>query len=307
MKNKIDQNFLYKKNRLQQIKGFYYVARCRSISEAARVMNLTQSTVTLQIQSLEKDLGLQLIKRDSKPISLTADGENFYEMACPLMQEFDSVIKSFLDKKNKKEQKKIEIAVHHIAISYAMPKIIKNFKKSNPDSKIFIRNIPASEALKRLKDDQIDLIFYPNLIKNTEIKLIEISSYDPVLIMNKKHPLAKLMINDMKDLKNFDLIRIDHNLIVLPLFEEAVKMHQLAGSIEFENGNWEMLKHFVKENNFAAIVSTICINKNDSDLVVKNLSNLFPKMNYLIGLRSGQSVKPIVQNFIDVIKNEMLN
>ena len=95
-------DFLYKKNRQQQIKGFYYVARYHSISQAARAMNLTQSTVTLQIQSLERDLGFQLLKRDSKPFSLTEEGKEFYQIACPLMHEFESVVERFLN--NKKEK-----------------------------------------------------------------------------------------------------------------------------------------------------------------------------------------------------------
>jgi DNA-binding transcriptional LysR family regulator len=121
--------------------------------------------------------------------------------------------------------------------------------------------------------------------------------------MSKNHPLAKKEIRNLKDLKKFDLIRIDRNLISLPLFEEAVRTHDIKGSIEFENGNWEMLKHFAKENNFAAIVSTICINKNDSDLATKNLIKFFPEMTYRIAVRSGQILKPIVEDFIKFINH----
>lgn len=300
-------NFFYKRNTLQQIKGFYHTVRFKSISEAAKMMNLTQSTVTLQIQSLERDLGLKLLKRDTKPISLTKDGEEFYELACPLMQEFESVIKNFLDRKSEKVQKKIDIAVHHIAISHIMPRIISRFKETNPDSKITIRNISTNEAMEKLKNDQIDLAFYPNLRNDPEIACMETTNYDPVLIMNKQHPLVHKSINSLKDLKDFDLIRIDRSLIVLPLFEEAVKMYKLVGSVEFENGNWEILKYFVKANNFVAIVSTICIDENDNDLVIKNLSHLFPKMGYSIALRSGQIVKSIVQDFVDAINDEAKN
>ena len=306
MKQKVDQNFLYKKNLLQQIRGFYYVARLLSISKAAKAMNLTQSTVTLQIQSLERDLKMKLLKRDSKPLVLTSEGEDFYKIACPLMHEFESVVDKFLDKRKQEEQKTIDIAVHHIAISYLMPRIISIFKKSYPEAKITIRNIAPNDALKRLKEGEIDLAFYPNLPHTAEIKQIESASYEPILIMNKNHPLAKKEIRNLKDLKKFDLIRIDRNLISLPLFEEAVKTHDIKGSIEFENGNWEILKHFVKENNFAAIVSTICINKKDSDLVTKNLIKFFPEMTYLIALRSGQILKPIVEDFIKFINHSDL-
>ena len=302
MKKKISQNFLYKKNLLQQIRGFYYAVRFSSISEAARAMNLTQSTVTLQIQSLERDLDLKLFKRDSKPLSLTKEGEDFYAIACPLMHDFESVVEKFLNKKKQEKQKTIDIATHHIAISYLMPRVISNFKKSHPEAKIIIRNIAPSEAMRRLKENQIDLAFYPNMTNEAEIKQVEMISYDPILIVNKNHPLAKKKIKNLSDLKNFDLIRIDPSLITLPLFEEAVRTYDLKGSVEFENGTWEMLKRLVKENNFAAIVSTICVEKNDSDLVQKNLIKFFPSMAYSIATRSGEISNPLIQYFIKAVQ-----
>ncbi|MDX2082518.1 MAG: LysR family transcriptional regulator [Rickettsiales bacterium] len=296
--------FLYKKNRQQQIKGFYYAAKYLSISEAARSMNLTQSTVTLQIQSLERDLGFQLLKRDSKPLSLTPEGQEFYNIACPLMHEFESVVEKFLDQKKQKELKKVDIAVHHIAISHLMPRIISSFKKSNPQAQIMIRNLSSREAFKRLKENQIDLSFYPNMPIEPEIKQIEVISYDPILIMNDKHPLVTKKIESLKDLREFDLIRIDKNLITLPLFEEAVKTYGIKGSVEFENGNWEILKHFVKENSFVAIVSGICLDKNDNNLIIKNLSQFFPTMSYSVAYKNGKILAPIVQNFLEAILEE---
>ena len=295
------REFLYKKNILQQIKGFCYAARYSSISEAARVMNLTQSTVTLQIQSLERDLGLKLLRRDSKPLSLTRDGEEFYKMSCPLLHEFESVVKKFLDQKNEKRQKRVDIAVHHVAISHLMPRIIAKLKAIHPQSKLVIRNIAPKEAVKRLKDGKIDLAFYPNLSYEAEIKHVEAVSYDPILIMNKRHALAKKTIKSLTDLKGHDLIRIDRNLITLPLFEKVVNAHGIKSSIEFENGGWEMLKYFVRDNNFIAVVSSMCLDKHDSDLVVKNLAQFFPKMSYSISVRNGEILKPIVQDLFNII------
>lgn len=288
---------------MQQIKGFYYAARFRSISQAAKMMNLTQSTVTLQIQSLERDLNLKLFNRDSKPLSLTEAGTDFYKIACPLMQEFESVVENFLDIRNLNKEKTINIAVHHIAISYLMPKIVALFKKSNPEAKIVIKNIALGEAIKRIKDNQLDLAFYPSSQNDPEIKYLDTISYDPILIMRKNHPLADKEFNSLSDLKNFDLIRIDRNLITLPLFEEIIKKYNLKGSVEFENGNWEMLKHFVKENDFLALVSTICLDNNDKDLVMKNLSKFFPKMNYSIMHKNGVILKETAQEFIKAIDN----
>ena len=190
MKKKL-QDFFYKKNRQQQIKGFYYSAFHRSISKAADAMCLNQSTVSLQIQSLERDLGFKLLNRESKPLSLTKNGEDFYKTVCPLMHDFEVIVEKFLNNKEEDRRKKLDIAVHHVAISYLMPSIIANFKKNNPEVEIIIRNISPSEAVQSLKEGKIDLAFYPNIPNQAEFKKIEVASYDPVLIMNKKHPLAK--------------------------------------------------------------------------------------------------------------------
>jgi DNA-binding transcriptional LysR family regulator len=295
------KSFLYKKNRVQQIKGFYNAVLYKSISKASKVMNLTQSTVTLQIQSLERDLGFKLINRNTKPLSLTNEGEEFYKSACPLIQEFDSIIENFLIKKKEKRCNKVDIAVHHIAISYLMPSIVRIFKIKYPNVKIFIRNLSPSEALKRLKEEEIDLAFYPNCTQEPEIEQITSVAYDPILIMNKNHPLNKIKIKNLQELKKFDLIKIDQNLITLPLFKEVVRNYDLQGSIEFENGNWEMLKSFVKKNNLIAIVSQMCLDENN-DLAVKNLRNFFPKMSYSILYKKGKILEDSAKHFIHSIQ-----
>ncbi len=297
----LPKQFYYKRNIIQQLKGFYYAAQIGSISKAAKKMGLTQAAVTLQIQSLERDLNLQLFNRNSKPLSLTDEGVDFYKIACPLIQEFESVVDKFLKERNRIEEKTINIAVHHIAISYLMPKIVASFKKLYPESKIVIKNISLDDATQRIKDNKIDLAFYPASKHDPEIKYVDAVSYDPILIMHKNHHFAKREIESLSDLKKLDLIKIDRNLITLPLFEEVVKKYNLKGSVEFENGNWEMLKHFVKENDFVALVSTICLDENDKNLAIKNLSNFFPKMNYSVMHKNGMILKKITQDFIATI------
>ena len=71
----------YKHNRLQQLRGFYYAARANSISKAAEKMSLSQPSVSLQIQALERELGVQLFERRGPRIRLTPDGDTLLELA----------------------------------------------------------------------------------------------------------------------------------------------------------------------------------------------------------------------------------
>ena len=59
------RTFRYKQNRLQQLKGFCAVVETQSVSRAASRIHLTQPTVSLQVQSLERDLG----RRTRRPLA----------------------------------------------------------------------------------------------------------------------------------------------------------------------------------------------------------------------------------------------
>ncbi len=69
-------------------KVFYYVARYRSITQAAQELSLTQPSVTRAIQNLETQLGCQLFARSKKGVALTTEGEMIYQRivdACELL------------------------------------------------------------------------------------------------------------------------------------------------------------------------------------------------------------------------------
>ena len=80
------RTFRYKQNRLQQLKGFCAVVEARSVSKAANRLSLTQPTVSLQVQSLERDLHATLFERRGPKIELTFEGELLYELARPLVE-----------------------------------------------------------------------------------------------------------------------------------------------------------------------------------------------------------------------------
>ena len=74
---------------MQQIKYFTAVVNCQSFTEAAEQCYITQSAISQQIKSLEKELGVQLIQRGKRKFALTAEGEFFYRNCVLLVEEFN--------------------------------------------------------------------------------------------------------------------------------------------------------------------------------------------------------------------------
>ncbi|MCD8022195.1 MAG: LysR family transcriptional regulator [Lachnospiraceae bacterium] len=75
----------------EYFKVFYYVAKAKNITRAAEEMYISQPAVTKTLQSLESQLGCELIVRSNKGIDLTPDGLRFFNMIAPSCEELISV------------------------------------------------------------------------------------------------------------------------------------------------------------------------------------------------------------------------
>ncbi len=303
------KQFYYKKNRIQQLRGFYYAAQTSSISSAARLMKLSQAAITLQIQSLERDLGIQLFKREKQKIKLTEAGEILHSKASYYIHGIDDLFESFAKNIKNTNLTTIDIATNHVGISYILPKYIKRFKDEHPAAKFKIRNLSKSECIKRLLNDEIGLFIYPMTKKEipSEFEFIPIVKYQPILLVNKNHFLAKKKNLTLADVAKFELVRIDPHLITLPAFEEIIKSHGLRTSIEFETSDWEILKKFVKADVGVAIISNIILEgEKEGELIGRVLTNYFPEMTYGILVKKGKKLEGLLRNFVNLLTTEKL-
>src|ERR1041384_8169408 len=133
--------FRYKQNRLQQLKGFCAVVETRSVSKAASRLNLTQPTVSLQVQSLERDLRAKLFERRGPKIELTFEGELLYDLARPLVEGLTALDDDFEARRNNVEQGKLAIAAGESTIQYVLPQTVQKFATAHPGISLALNNV----------------------------------------------------------------------------------------------------------------------------------------------------------------------
>jgi DNA-binding transcriptional LysR family regulator len=301
--------FHYKNNRFQQLKGFCAAVSTGSISKAARQMNLTQGAVSLQIQSLERDLGVQLLKRENNKISLTKEGKIFYARAAASVEEVGGLFSDFAKYLRYEKSKTINIAANNVSNCYILPKYIHKFETENPEAEFQIRNIPKDEAIKRIKNNDIDFGIYS--IADGELPedfdFLPIVNYRPILLTKKDHPLAKKKNLTLPDIKKYKLLRLDRRFTTIPYFDEIVKTHNLQTKIEFEMANYEILKKFVKAGIGIAIMSNICLEgEEEKDLQARMLIDYFPEIKYGIWFKRGRKFCSLPEQFIKMLTTDKL-
>ena len=90
-----NQQVYYKQNRLKQLRAFCHAADTGSISEAAERVFLSQPTVSLQVQALERELDTVLFERRGPRIRLTPEGGILFRLARPLVEGMDRLHETF--------------------------------------------------------------------------------------------------------------------------------------------------------------------------------------------------------------------
>ncbi len=303
------KQFYYKRNRIQQLKGFYHSVQTGSISKAAKTMGLTQAAVTLQIQSLERDIQAKVFKREGQKIKLTEAGKILYSQAVFYIQGIDDLFESFVKFTHDKKLNVIDIASNHAGISYILPKYIKKFKSAHSQVKFKIRNLSKTDCIARILNDEIDMFIYPMSSSDIpdELEFFPIVKYQPILLTRKDHPLAKRKKVTLSDIAKYELVRIDPKLITLPAFEELLKAHNIRGTIEFEMSDWEILKKFVKADIGIAMISNIVLeDESEDDLTGRILTDYFPEMNYGILIKKGKRLDGLAKEFLQLLVREKL-
>ena len=118
-----------------KLKVFYAVAEAGSFTRATVNLNLSQSAISRQIQSLEQDLKVQLFERHARGLTLTENGEYVFKTAHEVITKLKEVETSLGDQKNKPTGKLSITTVRSFGTHWLTPRI-QEFMQINPEIEV---------------------------------------------------------------------------------------------------------------------------------------------------------------------------
>ena len=118
-----------------KLKIFHAVAEAGSFTSATVILNLSQSAISRQIQSLEDDLKVKLFERHARGLALTENGEYVYKTAHEVISKLKEVETTLGDKKNKPSGKLTVATVVSFGTTWLTPRI-QEFMQLNPEIEI---------------------------------------------------------------------------------------------------------------------------------------------------------------------------
>jgi len=115
-----------------QLKALTTLADEGSFSLAAKVLNITQPAVSLQIKAIEQNTGLKIFKRVGGSVVLTEDGQGIYDHAMIILMQYQNLNDFIATSKNIKSRS-LKMIVSTVPGDYILPAYLSEFKKIYPD------------------------------------------------------------------------------------------------------------------------------------------------------------------------------
>ena len=138
--------------RLEGLRAFEAVARCRSFSAAAEELSLTQPAVSRQIKSLEEELGAALFSRGTRHVDITDAGAALQQAVVPLIERLDRTVRDIRIRRGRRQVSLSTFA--SFATLWLLPRLM-DFQAAHPDIDI---RISAQDRLLEPDDPDQDLL-----------------------------------------------------------------------------------------------------------------------------------------------------
>lgn len=141
---------------LKQLEAFARVAETKSFSAAAKMLFLTQPTVSAHIASLERELNTCLLIRNTKGVALSESGKELYAYA-EQMLELEQKIRERFGLTGRQPGSVLRIAASTIPSLYLLPDIMARFRKEYPEEQLKLFETDSSGVVEMILSHKADV------------------------------------------------------------------------------------------------------------------------------------------------------
>lgn len=277
-------------------KAFLYAAETGTITQAADKLAYTPSGVSQLIQALENELGVQLLFRNKRGVTLTEEGALFLPVVREFLRQEDAIYQ-LSSEVHGLAVGSVTIATYSSIAAHWLPQVIHRFQEDYPNIRIQLIEGYRQEVESLLSEKKADLAFmsYKEPMPYEWIPLAE----DPLLaILNRSHPCAGKSSYPLTNISSEKAVIIPaqgFDADTRPLLEEYGLSHDLS----FKTGETPPAIAMVEQDIGICIINKLITDKLDFDVIKMPVD---PPQSITLGIamNSLKSASPAVRKFVDV-------
>jgi DNA-binding transcriptional LysR family regulator len=255
---------------LKTLKTFQMIVKYGSFNRAAEEMNYAQSTVTMQIQKLESDLGVQLIERGKK-FRLTEAGRLFHEQSLQIVKNMEQLQTNLLDLQLG-EAGNIRLGVTEPTASHRLPGILKGFLSHFPKIRISVDIANTPTLSDRLLRGDIDLALCSAPDLGTDLYFEPLFKEEFAVLIPESHPLAQKEAIAPEDIRGNRLLITSATCPYRRKLEMVLKESGNIPVDTMEIESMTALKYYVESGLGIALLPLIVLNPVPIGTTVRTMS-----------------------------------
>jgi DNA-binding transcriptional LysR family regulator len=289
---------------LEHLKLFRDIAVNRSVSRGAQLNEVSQSAASQHLQELEKNFGVELVDRSTRPIRITAAGQAYLEFCREVLRkkgEFESELA---------ELKRSTVGEVRVASIYSvglskMSQLEEDFRKRYRDARLRVEYLRPEKVYAAVKDEQADigLVSYP--AASREVVAVPWRKEKMVLAMPVKHVWNGTERVTAARLDGAQFIAFDEDLPIRKYIDAYLKENGAEVDVRMHFDNLQMIKEAVVLGNGVSIVPLPVVEKElaDGRIAVAELS---PSLERPLGIihRRHARMNRVVRAFLEMLKED---
>jgi DNA-binding transcriptional LysR family regulator len=238
---------------LESLKVFCDLVETESFTKAAHINRVTQSAVSQQISSLERQFKSLLIERSKKKFRLTREGQVLYDLSKQITQTYET-LHSRLDEIKQIVSGTIRVATVYSVGLHDLPPYIKSFLKTYPTVNVHIEYRRANQVYEDVLGNAVDMGLVACPVKDSRLVVVPMKNDSMLMICHPHHVLAKQKTVRVKQIVNEKMIAFEPDIPTRKATDRVLKEWGITMHPAMEFDNIETVKRAVEIEAGIAIV-----------------------------------------------------
>mgnify|MGYP003489381254 FL=1 len=283
----------------RQLRYFVKVAELRSFSEASKALFISQSTLSQQIKQLEEELGVELLVRDSRHVSMSDYGEQYLPYAKQVLKDVDTSTERMND------VRQLKIGTLNVGATYTfcplLADTVRDYMKKYPGIKLKIYCRSMENLMEMLEHGQLDVaLSYKPLQSYDDIDSHILFNSNLCVIAGKDNPVAKKERIRLAELENLPLVLPAKGLQARNAFDSLLYGQNFKFDVRLEINALSMLLDMVSRTNLVTLLSGATIHSN-KNFVAISLDHPHSEMQGSFHLLKGTYCKNATKEFLKML------
>ena len=274
----------------EQLKSFLAVVKHNHFTLASQELFISQSSISKHIKALEKEIGIELFKREHRTIALTPAGEDFLIFAQKSIESYDKMQRD-LCKYKSEESEVITIGVIDTMIEYGLAALIGDFHKEYPNIQIELIERGNNSILEYLNVSKFNLAFVNDLGSNNKaMDSYELFSDNLVMVTSESHRFLESRTISLHKTSKEKYISLSGDPTLHNIFLNVWGNLNFFPNVSYIDSQTKTLLALVSENMGITLlpdtIATSYKNNINSHIKIINLFDDFYAKTYLVNIKN---------------------